>query len=224
MVLRGWQQGVALAVAEGNHRHFRAFQSLFDQESFGCGAQSSEGPNRLHRFLAVGGDDHALPCGQAVRFDHRGAPPSHKSLCFVRRFKNRRLWGRHPRSGHHLLGKGFGAFQSRCCRTRPKHGNPCPAQGVGDSLHQWRLRTHHHQIDPIVSNPPEQCLVIVQVQRDVAGEPRRTRVSRSAKQVGEPSAPGDFPGERMFPAPGTKNQYPHASLPGGLNGENAGRR
>ena len=109
--------------------------------------------------VPVGGDHDALAGGQSVVLDHpgmltgRGSEPIERGIEFGRIVNGLAACRANTRGRHHILRKGLGALDAGGVLRRAEAGDTGGAHRIGDSPHQWDLRTDHHQIG---GQPPRQ--------------------------------------------------------------------
>ena len=104
------------------------------------------------RGVATLRDQHTLPGGQPIVFDHPGLVAGGRSesvqRCVQTRWAVDDLARRGADAGrrHHIFGEGFGTFDLRRCLAGPEAGDTGVAQGVGHSEYQRDFGTDDHQV------------------------------------------------------------------------------
>ena len=134
-------------VAYGQQRHLAALEVLFDDHALGVEHPPHEQSLEcLARLRLVGGDDHALPCGETIGLDHR-------RVALDRRHAGGGVGDhlirgrRYPRRLHHLLAERLGSLERGASGARAEARDTGLSQTIGQPGDQWRLGADDDEVD-----------------------------------------------------------------------------
>ena len=190
-VLRRRQRHHAAPVGQREDRHLLAHEQLLDHD------RAREGGGRaqtlvelLHRLA----DEDALPRRQPVDLDDAR-----------RASDGERLGRRNAGRSQDGLREALRALDPRGRAAGAEDGDPVPAQDVGDTGDERRLRADHDEIDVEAAREAEQALAVLGPHRVTVAEPRDPGVAGSSMERAEARCLRELPCERVL-APARPDQ------------------
>ena len=206
-VLRGQQRDRGEPVGQREQRHLRAVQELLDDHR---AARLRVGPGGSQ----VGGDEHALARGQAVRLHHVRRPElGQRRVRLVAVLARVRHGGGDPGRLHDLLGERLGALDGRGPAAGTEARDAGRAQRVGHPGYQRRLRADHDQVGAGRPGQARHLPGVRRVHRVLVGELGDARVAWRRMQVGDVRVGGQGPGQRVLAAARTEEKDSHGREP-----------
>ena len=170
------------------------------------------------RFVEVGGDDHALACGQAVGLEHGQVVGMITEVLdpLVRRGGAleqlaRRVGDAGPL--HHGLREPLGRFELGGLAAWTEGQDAAGVERVHQSRCQRRLRADDDQIDPEGQRCMDKPRDVGVEDRQVFAERRRARVAGRADQLVADRAARDRPGQGVLASAAAHDHYAHALSP-----------
>jgi hypothetical protein len=212
---RSEQQG-AVAVAEREDTCLFAVQPLLDHDLAAGFPESAaeqvvDGSLGLakgighHDALAgrepVGLDDGRTGHSPQVAFRGVGVGEPGKRGC------------RNPVLGAELLREALGALETRGEPARPEGPDAERGEIVDETRDQRRLGSDHHQPDVFLPAQRQDCVVVGDVERDVAAEPRRSGIARRDQERRAERARRDRPSQGMLASARSDEKDVHVGGP-----------
>ena len=214
VVLRAAQPAVIEAVAQRKAADFFAGEEFFDHHPRPGRTEATReaGTNGVFSLGSGLGDDHTLARRQTIGLDnHRQIKARQRAQGVFGVVAVDRCSGRDAVVLGEAFDESLGAFELGSSGRRANHGDPLPAQIVGQTRDQRCFRANHHQIDPVFPAACSDGGVVVQRQRQVLRQRLRPRIARGDEHFSELRRGSDGVGQRVFTAATADDQHLHGS-------------
>ncbi len=170
--------------------------------------------HEVDRLVGLGqghGHHDAFAGRQAIGLDHDGRTHLVHVGVGGRGVGERVVFGRgNAVTLHEGLGEGLGAFQLCGRPGGAENAQPMGAELVHHARGQWRFGPDHGHTDLFLLRPLTQRLHVGDGHVDQALVTRRAAIARCDVDHLHLAGLGQFPGQRVFPAAATNNQYLHS--------------
>ena len=220
-ILRGSQRHNRAPVADAEERDLGAVQVLLDED---CGPAlggsipvilGEAGPDVGKCLVAIGGDDDALSCRQAVILDHVGSTEGVQGgFGLLNGHAHPRHRGGYLGNGHDLLGEGLRPLQACRFARRSENRESRLPEVIRDTDDQRSFRTDDDEIHLVVLGQGDECLAIKDVHGSIHTKCGGSGIPRSNDQIGDGGIKAQCPREGMFAAARADKEDSHVSSVG----------